>query len=60
MKVNFRKRKFPIKKKTTAAEKLLKILKKLFSKSFLSRRPQTAKLSLRFKRAAPLPTAWKE
>jgi len=34
---------FSIKLKTTAAGKLLMILKKLFSKSFLSRRPQTAK-----------------
>jgi len=35
-----------LKLKTTAAGKFLKILKELFSKSSLSRRPQTAKLSL--------------
>jgi len=47
---NFR---FKLKQKSTAAGKLWKILKKLFSKSFLSRAPQSAKLPLRFKLATP-------
>ena len=49
-------RKLSLKSKPTSAKKFLKILKELFSKSSLSRAPQSAKLPPCFKTAAPLPT----
>ena len=49
------------KSKTTASESFLKILKKLFfKKSFLSRRPQTVKLSPVLRNGGAPPTFRKE